>query len=232
MAEPLKHKQLREHHSRMHRIVANFTKSAFRRIGLGLTEGLLIAGLTFGPAVFPTHTFGDVAAVATAKDLHPDLKKLPKVSLQEMRKLAKESEKYQQGDTEDREMFTTGIYSRFVGGALASSVTICRIRGCLSTVEPVPDKFMGIAVNGKGVAGIDLAELDRLYRLATGKEMRYVRLVVEVGNDAKVGEYIQVFAVPVEESQGEVNEDIPIMATAYTVRDKSAWNERYLYISQ
>lgn len=190
----------------------------------------LLAGLMAAPMVFPklvraqdtsTHLISP-----TSKQLNPVLAKLPTLSLVEIRKLDSLSSSMP-GDI-DKGIFTAIAWPDYptgtVGDTLSVVAQICQTAGCYGS--GVPDKLVQVVSGSKKIlATIDLTPLDKLYRAATGNELKFVRLVTTSGTDASVGPYAEVYVIPVEKVDGEIKGGTPILAIASPYKTKDVYTD-------
>lgn len=218
---------------------SNLTRGAVALGALLLTSAPLISRAE-EPALASRETPTKSLGKRSTRELDSELARLPKVSLAEMRRLDSESEGYRpprDGVIED-DVYVAAIGVPLEGGGrLVAGLTICQIDKCNNdAIKDLPKKFLMVqTVNIPGVpneteigtflATMDLAPLDRLYRKATGNELKYVRLIVEKGTDTKVGAYIKIFAIPISSPRGEIIAGVPFISVPYTTSDRSVWEE-------
>ena len=165
-------------------------------------------------------------ATSQATSARVDTSKLPRVSLVEIRRLDTESRKYKidklSGETSSGYGESYGVPLE-TGGRLFASVSICPSdKNC----GKGPNKYADIYAQGVPgikkehalgtlISVVDLTELDAYYKLRTGKEMRYARLVIEKGVDPEVGNYTQITVVPVENPTAEIQDGVQVIGRAF-----------------
>lgn len=70
-----------------------------------------------------------------------------------------------------------------------------------------------------GAMAIDLDTLRAAYKEKTGKELKYIHVIVELGNDETVGEYVQLRAIAASSKEkvekGIIEENMPGVVTGY-----------------
>ena len=164
--------------------------------------------------------------------LPPELAELDKVSLSEIRKLDRDSEKYRLNKGYENEIagkFSTDFAVNFEGGRIQILATICHVSGCNNwgTLVPPIDFGLDFFLNGNSLGTIDITELAKLYKLATGKDLKYVKLVVEKGEN-EYGPYIGIYVVPVDSPKGEIKINIPTWGFTYYLNEGKTYSGRNL----
>ncbi|MEK6982482.1 MAG: hypothetical protein AABX38_06115 [Candidatus Micrarchaeota archaeon] len=138
------------------------------------------------------------------------LEALPKVGVTEIKKLEAEMKKDSKIiadglDSSDR--FTYLVNVRSIG--LNGLVTICKNSECANGGAP---KIFNVNLEGKSLAkGIDLSLLESYY----GKDLNFVKVVVEKGKDPQVGDYVQFTIIPLDALNGEIKEGVPVLDIGY-----------------
>ncbi len=210
--------------------IASFTPSARAQDKPGVEL------LAQGPKADPVE-----APRAAAPKPDPELAKLPKVSIEEMERYDKESEQYRKmtGKTSLGFYALVNVSLDNVGNRLVVSASICDKVNC-GHEEKSPQRYVVVRLlsptdsvfasqesgnAGKVLAIIDLDSLNNAYRKITGKDIEFVKLVVERGIDPSAGAYVQVHVVPVAEKDGEIKSNTPILLVPFTIPDRSLWEE-------
>ena len=170
--------------------------------------------------------------VAGNTPLPPELAELDKVSLSEIRKLDRDSEKYRLNKGYENEIagkFSTDFAVNFEGGRIQILATICHVSGCNNwgTLVPPIDFGLDFFLNGNSLGTIDITELAKLYGLATGKDLRYVKLVVEKGENEH-GPFVAAFVVPVDSPNGVINRNTPTWCVVYYLNEGKAYGGKKL----
>ncbi|MDD5340223.1 MAG: hypothetical protein PHV13_03155 [Candidatus ainarchaeum sp.] len=184
-------------------------------LSLGLALGLS------GPMVFPKLVRAQDTATKVVttnkKQLPPELAKLPTVTLEEMRKLGKQT---------NSDWFPVPLppdNPTYVGWVASTDVSYSDgSKGIRVDVEidttnfksDSPKKWAGVIVDGKLINAINLAPLDTLYKKATGNEIKYIKLVADKGTDAS-GPWISITVVPVDKPNGEICGETPCLNIVY-----------------
>jgi hypothetical protein len=202
----------------------NTTRSFFKIT----STAVLAAGLAFVPMVFPKLVRAqDTATQAVTngkKQLAPELSTLTKVSLADMQKLDSLTNEVRGGLAVEGGRFGIEAYVQYPNGSkgeyLVVRADICQAAGCHVSHDPsdsgvvVPDKLLAVEHETydttKVITYIDLKPLDQLYKKATGKELKFVKLVETRGIDADIGNYTGVYVIPVEKPDGEIKDGIPV----------------------
>ena len=149
---------------------------------------------------------------------------LPEVSLSDMQKFAKETEeKYQIRGIPlfswfdcDEGFFTGAVYKWESGDMLHALAGICKTEECRKKMKK--NKFFQIDATTTVPGGLTNLEksLEPLYKLVTGKEITYIRIVIDYGKD-ETGDYVSASAVPVDKIQGELKKGMPIFSFTYYI---------------
>jgi hypothetical protein len=193
----------------------------------------LLAGLMAGPMVFPkalrAQDTSTQAVTTDKKQLPPELAKLPKVSLAKMQKL--DSATYRPTSDEPPvmnkqfETIAEALYPDRSDG-IKVYANICQDSvGCMG--GHLPDKSISVAAGGKFINVIDLAPFADLYKRATGKELKFVKLVAE--NGVEDGQpYAATYVVPVEKSDGEIKEGTPIFWVGVSSKTLKVYTDKNL----
>ncbi len=154
------------------------------------------------------------------KALPPELAALPKVSLEKIRRLDKESEAYRTGDVDLRVLYQATLITELPDGEgkISAIAKICSVPGCNSTAEVrVPDKAVLISVKGEPHSVINLAPLEGRYKVVNGKELRYVKILAEHETDPEWGKAVTFYFVPVETPNGEIRGGVPATGVSYFI---------------
>jgi len=164
----------------------------------------------------------------TKEQLEQKYKTLSRFSLEDMQKFAAETrKKYQDGvlfsDIENGPIFSTGVFYRWMNGGLRAFVGLCSSEKCHGYFTH--NKFFTMDTSDKVVEYVDLEEqLEPLYKLVTGKELRYARLVIDEGYDNEVGaHYVGITVVPVDRPGGEIKAGTPMLAFTYYIETKELY---------
>ncbi len=145
------------------------------------------------------------------------LANMPTISLEKLLRLDRESEPYRIGDVEDPIYYQSMLMTELPDnqGKIGVVARLCSAPGCNGN-ENIPDKAVMISTKDNLVSSVmDLTALEKYYKKATGEELKYVKLLVEKGTNEKVGEYVEIFVVPVDKPNGDIKPGVPIMSEAY-----------------
>ena len=160
------------------------------------------------------------------EELKQKYNSLSKLSLSDMQRFAAETrKKYQDGvvfyDFENQTMFFSKVFCRWENGGLVADVLFCRVDKCGGGIKD--NKSFGLEATGDVWGHEDLEkQLEPLYKLVTGKELRYARLVIDEGADA-YGRYVGITVVPVDEPKGEIKAGIPMLGFSYYIDTKKLY---------
>ncbi len=213
-------------------------------LGVGLAFGLS------GPMVFPklvrAQDTSTQAITTDKKQLPPELANLPKVTLDEMKKLDKATKsdinpQFVIGNTDTTTQhvwrtphlaweISTEVAYPDGSGVMSVHAIIDTTNYKQGTFDKNGDEFIQstgkrvvIIINGKPNNFIDLASLDALYRKATGNELKFVKLVAFSGKDSDLGAYAAVHVIPVDKQDGDIVAGVPILTVAVQATTKEAY---------
>jgi hypothetical protein len=97
-----------------------------------------------------------------------------------------------------------------IGDTISVVAQICQTAGCYGS--GLPDKLVQVVSGSKKIlATIDLKQLNELYKKATGKEFKFVKLVTDNGTDAQMGPYASVYVIPIEGPDAEIKGGTPVL---------------------
>lgn len=222
--------------------LSNGNGGVYRNVPVSITDsrGAALAIVTTdekGEAVFTPLMPGKYVFSYNGSSLTVNVKEMQTVSLEEMQKLDRESEKYKEVGVggENSESFSTHFHIpinrmyRLSGGAIIcfSAESECSKEDGIAKelfIFRTANPESGFIGGAKLLAGIDLAPLDNLYKKITGNEIRYVKLVVEKGNHSQIGDYIAIHVVPVSKPDGEIKRGIPVLPSVYAINENAVYN--------